>query len=554
MPRDPRRCVERCVEIRTEYRGTVIDARRLRPSTAGSRSTRLWALGSALLVLGVAWFASQTLGQAQAWSEFEQASAVAAMMGEAPPPAPASAWSALGIAMALLGLGPLVLGLVRAGERDPSRFSIGEGSEASVATPPVDLVTPGAFELARVGVGGAVGLRFTPSMQGTITLGHQCWSLQEWVRAGRAVVDGAALGTTLPSGARCSVQHAEVTVSIEVAEPIEVPAPPLEVEWPLVASTAGALVVFGALVMLAQVVAPDSGEVVLEERMAAARFVGYVQRPKRAPVLPAPVPLDEPAKPAIEPGPTLAEPMPPPSVEAAGVVAVETIGPVRRPRMSSRRGGATAGPPTGALAKASSLMQRGTSPLDSARTAGMLAMVDTSSLGDSPTAKAFAPDADDREMWEAMASRDVMSQSVAGLSLVGTGRRGGPDAAGSLAHVASDDVPFEDVPERPLVVKVSRGTARGPMDRDAIRRVVVRHVRDLRRCYDAGVARRASLRGEVTLTLEIVGRGEVKATTGRFADPRVADCIATAARRWRFVPPSTPRRSTATFEITLRPS
>lgn len=545
----------RCVEIRAEFRGTVIDARQLRPSTGRPRSTRWWLLGSVLLTLGLAWFGSQTFGQAQAWSEFEHAAALASMRGDAPPAAPGSAWGVLGLFAALAGLVPLMLGLVRTTERDPSRYSIGEGAGASVATPPVDLVTPGAFELVRVGAGGAVGLRFTETMQGEISVGQQRWSLQEWVQAGRTVADGVARGTTLPPGAGCWLTHAGVRVSLQVVAAAEAPSRTLEVEWPLVASTAGAFVVLSALMMLAQMLAPTSDEFALEERMAAARFVSYASRPTIA-ALPVPAtPAQEPTKPLLQPAPNPATPVPAPLAEAVADVADRAPRPTWRPQPSPRRTGPTGAPRMGSLAKASGLMQRGTSPLDAARTAGVLAMVDTASLGDSPAAKAFSPDADDREMWEAMASRDVMSKSVAGLSLVGTGRGGGPDAAESLAHVASDDVPYEEVTERSLIVKVGRGTARGPMGRDAIRRVVVRHVRDLRRCYDAGVDRNASLRGDVTLTLEIVGRGEVtaKVARGRFSDPVVADCIATAARRWRFVPPTTPRRSQATFEITLRP-
>lgn len=197
-------------------------------------------------------------------------------------------------------------------------------------------------------------------------------------------------------------------------------------------------------------------------------------------------------------------------------------------------------------------MARGTGPVERAAKAGVLAYVDTS-VFDNEHARAFSRDADDKAMWQAMKDSDPMATPVAGLGLIGKGRGGGPGSTkGMVGSKPAAESEESDAPS--LVVRVGRATERGPRSPADVRSVVVKHVRALRRCYDAGVEGDAGLRGRVTLELEVDAAGDVvraSVARGRFADPTVTDCMARAARGWSFPATDVQRRSVVSVPLTL---
>src|SRR5690606_38262788 len=84
---------------------------------------------------------------------------------------------------------------------------------------------------------------------------------------------------------------------------------------------------------------------------------------------------------------------------------------------------------------------------------------------------------------------------------------------------------------------VGKGTVKGDVDKDMIRRIVRAHINEVRSCYNAGLTRNPSLDGRVTISFSIVGNGKVASSTvqeNTTKDSATANCIAKAVKRWKF--------------------
>jgi len=459
--------------------------------------------------------------------------------------------SLLGFGIA--GLVPWMWALGTRTGRSPSRYTIGEGHGASFATPPVDLLTPEGFELAQVGRGGAAVVRFTDAMEVAFMAEGRVVSVDAWQRRGWALREAGTWRAVLPDGARCRVRHGALTFHLARVTAATFRASGLRVDVPFWATTGGSFVVLGSLLVLAHLSVPEAAELGMDGRVANNRFVGYAHQPaKRTPPKARPRPELRSPQPAVAATPKPAPPAPKPAKVVAERVPAE--GGPRKPQRPTRAVGIEAAPAKSWVKAGGALMQRGTSPVDAARSAGVLAMVDTRPLTEGPYANAFSPDTDDRAMWQAMKDKDPTKSSIAGLDLVGKGRGGGPGSADDLVSTKPEPR-MEETEETPaVIVRAGIGSVRGPRARDAVRGVVVRHSRALRRCYAQGVQRRPGLRGRLTLTMEVDEKGVVvSASVSRFADPVVADCIASKAREWRFTAVKKGGRSKVSMPLTLKP-
>ncbi len=463
----------------------------------------------------------------------------------------------VGLGLGLIGIISLAIAFVKASDSDPGSYTIGEGPDAVFATPPVDLISPDAFELARLGRVGAAGLRFTPTMTGEISMEGRSYTLQEWVREGRAIAEHGVFGTTLPAGARCRLQHGNLVFHIAVVQAAVSSVGRSEVDVPFLAISAATFVGLGSLLVLAQMAAPASAHLDLEDHARGRRFVGYVQQPSVF-RMPSTIPrVPEPQRVAqTRPKPQpVSRPAPSSEPDAAAVPSLPADS-VAQPRrgVSRSRGKSPSILGDRSVSAAAALMGRGTGPTERAAKAGILAYVDTSVL-DNEYAGAFSPDADDKAMWQAMKDKDPMATPVAGLGLIGKGRGGGPGSTKGMVG-SKPQAESEERETRSLVVRVGRATERGPRTAADVRSVVVKHVRGLRRCYGTGVDEDAGLRGRITLELQIDAAGDVARASvarGRFADPTVTDCMARAARTWSFPATDVQRRSVVSVPVTLSP-
>lgn len=86
-----------------------------------------------------------------------------------------------------------------------------------------------------------------------------------------------------------------------------------------------------------------------------------------------------------------------------------------------------------------------------------------------------------------------------------------------------------------------QGTAdSGGLPKEMIRRVIRRHLNEVRFCYEQALSGQPDLAGRVTISFLIAQSGAVSNATvlnSSLNNPRVGACIATAARRWAFPQP-----------------
>jgi TonB family protein len=78
------------------------------------------------------------------------------------------------------------------------------------------------------------------------------------------------------------------------------------------------------------------------------------------------------------------------------------------------------------------------------------------------------------------------------------------------------------------------------MDREAIRRVIVEHLAEIRACYEHELQRSPGLYGKLTVTWDIeesgrVARASVKSNS--LESPAVGECLVAHLKSWRFPDP-----------------
>ena len=108
----------------------------------------------------------------------------------------------------------------------------------------------------------------------------------------------------------------------------------------------------------------------------------------------------------------------------------------------------------------------------------------------------------------------------------------------------------------PFGASPARAEVRGKLDRDVIRRVVRRHIDEVRGCYNPGLARDPSLAGRVALQFTIGPTGSVTTAvvkSSTLSDAAVGECIARAMMRWTFPAPEGGGNVVVTYPFVLEP-
>ena len=83
-------------------------------------------------------------------------------------------------------------------------------------------------------------------------------------------------------------------------------------------------------------------------------------------------------------------------------------------------------------------------------------------------------------------------------------------------------------------------TVRGQLDKEIIRRIVRRHVNEVKYCYDQALARQPKLDGRLVTQFTISGTGQVLASVVQSStlwSPAVEMCVVNAVKRWQFPAP-----------------
>ncbi|HEY7370669.1 MAG TPA: AgmX/PglI C-terminal domain-containing protein [Polyangia bacterium] len=167
------------------------------------------------------------------------------------------------------------------------------------------------------------------------------------------------------------------------------------------------------------------------------------------------------------------------------------------------------------------------------------------------------------------------SYGVGGLGLVGTGSSGGgtgegTTGLGNLGTIGKGGVEGGNGSgygrgagglggKRAKAPDVIPGQAnvRGNLDKEIVRRIIRRHINEVRYCYDQQLARFPGLRGRVMVQFTIAASGQVIASVlqnSTVANGAVENCIVMAVRRWEFPKPLGGSIVIVSYPFVLTPS
>jgi TonB family protein len=181
------------------------------------------------------------------------------------------------------------------------------------------------------------------------------------------------------------------------------------------------------------------------------------------------------------------------------------------------------------------------------------------------TSKVFAPgEVIGGSLTEAMGHLDstIIADAYGhgGIGLVGTGAGGGGTHEGTLGGgglgtlgkfgvgpgtgpgygAGQGALHRREVAKVPSIL-VGDSIVRGSLDKEIIRRIVRRHLNEVKYCYEQELPRNAKLAGRVVVQFTIANTGRVLASvlqSSTMGNVRVESCVVNAVRRWEFPEPS----------------
>jgi hypothetical protein len=149
-----------------------------------------------------------------------------------------------------------------------------------------------------------------------------------------------------------------------------------------------------------------------------------------------------------------------------------------------------------------------------------------------------------------------LAYGVGGLGEIGTGRGGDGTGEGTigLAKIGTLGVAGGG-PGRygsgvgrlgtrhahPPEIIIGHAEVRGTLDKEIIRRIIRRHMNEVRFCYEQGLTHQPSLAGRLVVSFMISPKGEVMSSlmqSATFNAPSVSSCVVQAVKRWEFPAPT----------------
>lgn len=539
-------------QVIARWRRSVIDVQHVGHAKKHRVDASAWmALGALLSLGGAALFATEV---SQDWASYQTEARAAADAGRPAPIEPGHGVGGLGIALALAGLVPLGLGVVRRNERPRGDYVIGERPDASL---PVsgDGIGDG-FKLVERDARG-ITLRLLPGMHGEIEQGGVMHRIDPLANG------SATRELPLATGARAQVRYGELAFDVAAVAPGRVAAGRSAADKPYWLFNAASLAVIGSLLGLAQLIPQDMLDMQTDENLAENRFVGFINQPDEEPELP-PDEVDDTDRPE----------------ELAGLSGERHVGDEGKagnPRSKAANKMYSMKGPKDAVPS----LARDFDPDRSARDAGILGMAKLAQGGfmASPYASAFMVGNDDEDLWGNLSGTEYGDASgYGGLGLIGTGRAGGGTGEGTVGLTGvgligsrgnngtklgygnrdgdGKSTAFDKRRPKQPTARIARGEIVNGIDKEIIRRVVRAHINEVRGCYGQGLVRDPNMQGRVAIAFTIGPTGVVSRSVvaeSSLGDSGVEQCIAKAVRRWKFSMGQTGGSAMVTYPFVLNP-
>jgi len=146
-----------------------------------------------------------------------------------------------------------------------------------------------------------------------------------------------------------------------------------------------------------------------------------------------------------------------------------------------------------------------------------------------------------------------------GLGTVGIGTGIGPRSGPGIGYGYGRNVATDLGRRKAITPEVLPGTVttRGNLDRDIIRRIVRRHINEVKYCYDQALTHNPKLDGRLVAQFTIAGNGQVIASikqSSTLASPQVEMCVVNAIKRWEFPAPTGGGLAIVSYPFTFSPA
>ncbi len=441
------------------------------------------------------------------------------------------------------GLGGTAYGFNRLTEERGMRdFTIGNDRNVTFALP--DELSPGAsFPLVR-STGTDYELTFSASMKGDVTVDGKTFPLADLAQTGRVHASAGASGAqawNIPAGARAKIEIGNNTFLVSsVAQPRKHPVP-FNVNWAEHVYTMATAGVMGLFLLISFLYPPDMKGLSLDNLLNDQRFAQFLTKPPE------------------EKEEQIPEWLKKKSDDEAGGKGKRHKGDEGKmgKQTSKNKAGlyGLKGPPDNKDPHLAKMLAE-----EAAQKAGVLGLL--KSQEGSHLASIFGRDSAlgtdaDNVMGGLVGTQIGEAYGQGGLGLVGSGKGGGGTGEGTIGLGNLGTIGKGGGGgsgsgygrgagglggRRAGAPDVVPGTAqvRGSLDKEIIRRIIRRHLNEVRFCYEKELLRKADLYGRVTIQFTISGTGQVVASIVQQSTmnaPAVEQCIADAVKRWEFPKP-----------------
>ena len=525
----------KAIEVQSVFRGVVINTRHLiDPSgkSSAGQSKAFMAAGAAAVIVALVTF---LLTIVNAGREKERYEKFLSDGGESKN----FQWSRQSPVMDVtvfggfaLGVSLVYMGLKRRTKTTPNYII---GSDVQVDTPVApDFIGTGAFSLVST-TGADFMVNVTPSMSGEVHLDGQAVPLQQFIQQ---------RGTSFSLGdrGRAKIDCGQTTFLVSATpKPRPVPVPFIIWRWSEQAYTVGTAAALLLFLLMIFSVPPDPKSLSLDLFNADSRFVNFLIKP-------------------------------PEEKEEEIPEWLKKKGPDEQGGKGKRHKGEE-----GKMGKKTSKNKEGLYGLkgpkdnpdphlakklaeENAKNAGILGVLKMNE--GSHLASIFGRDtaagSDAVNVLGGLIGNEIgEAYGVGGLGLVGTGTGGGGTGEGTIGLGNFGTIGkgggggngsgygrgaggLGGRRARAPDVIPGQANVRGSLDKEIIRRIIRRHINEVKYCYETELTKKADLSGRVSVQFTIAATGQVIASvlqSSTMGNLRVENCVVQAVRRWEFPKP-----------------
>ena len=534
------------VSVETIFAGASICTRLLPPVRETARaaaSPRFLAAGAVLLALSLTSFVAASVRAADervllaAWTaRGHEASTFVAS------PRPAVPLDILFV-LGLLGGGALmVVGLHRRADdqrRFRRTFAIGSAADVDAPFDPSRLGAPSHALVTHSSASSDYLVHPAPSMTGVVESDGRSYTLAEILEPGTSTF-------RLPPGARVRLESGRTSFVIRsIQRPAPIGRPRAGLSAAEAPYTLGAALALGLFVLIIFTIPPDPRSLSLDLLGAQSRLISFNVLP---PVL------------EKAPVPTWLASAPAPAGGAAAPAAKEPRGASGDPtsREHARRRNEEPRPP--ALADQHPTKEDTVARANNAGVLGILKasrnqlltdLLDPLGSVDASLDAAALGDLTGTQVGESWGFGGIGSAGTGsggggtgeglrgrgGLATRGHGGGGSASGAGYDRGAGSLGGRRAHAPE----IMVGDATVRGSLDKEIIRRIIHRHINEVRFCYEESLRQQPRLAGRVGVQFTIAGNGQVLTSvlqSSTVGNANVENCTVAAVRRWQFPQPA----------------